>query len=85
MHFFQDHSDLDGLPEPDLVGKQGLPVHLEQRSVGGVNLVFEQFDLLFIDARERPEFRIRLARTQSARNDSETVKREVRRSRRVSV
>jgi hypothetical protein len=30
--------------------------------MGGVDLMFEEFDLFFVDVRERPEFGIRLAR-----------------------
>jgi hypothetical protein len=43
VHLLQDHPDLDGLAEVDLVG-QGRGA-VQQRTVGGVDLVFEQLDL----------------------------------------
>jgi len=56
VHLLEDHPDLDRLAEADLVREQRLAVHLEEGAVGGVDLVFEEFDLFRVDAGERPEF-----------------------------
>ena len=39
--FSYDQPGFDGLAEADLVGEERLPVHLEERAVGGVDLVFD--------------------------------------------
>lgn len=49
MHLLKNHPNFDGLAEADLVSKQRLAGHLEERAVGGVCLMFEEFDAFFVE------------------------------------
>jgi len=49
VHLLENHPDFDGLPESDLVCEECLAVHLEESAVGGVHLVFEEFDVLLVE------------------------------------
>jgi len=76
VHLLENHADFDSFAQPDFVGEQGLAIHLKEGSVGGIDLVFKEFDLLAVDVRERPEFGVGLARKQSIRNDGLSVERK---------
>jgi len=52
VHLLQDHANLNGLSEANLVSEECLPIHLEESSVSSVDLMFEEFDLLLVDAGE---------------------------------
>ena len=49
VHFLENHPNLDGLAEADLVSEQCLTVNLEECAVGGIHLVFEEFDALLFE------------------------------------
>jgi hypothetical protein len=67
VHLLENHPDFDGLPESDLVSEECLAVHLEESAVSGVYLMFEEFDVLLVEVKERTEFRVWLASLESIR------------------